>query len=924
MIGDSITHNLDLPPYKAVWKKFYAPRHALNLGYSGARTENILWNLQNGELENQSPKVAVLLIGTNNSDDANYPVVHTPEEIAEGTQAIVGLLRKRLPQTHLLLLRIFPRTNVYKDGDRERGSARRRALVNQRASELVARLADGKRVHYLDVNHVFLRLDGSIDPDLMPDLLHPSLKGALAWARAMEPKLSELMGDKCKDSGLTSNLVPVPKLEEDCYDWYARHAAVLKVKDRLDPKVDIGPQFLRPDGELPRELMSDFCHPTEQGYAIWAAALRPLLVSATGGTVPLIFDTDMGNDVDDALALALIHTFERHGECRLIAVTLTKDHPYAAPFVDLLNTFYGRGEIPIGVVRGGVTVGEDKYLRQLACAEDNGRPRYPHKLRDGSEAPEATMLLRRVLAAQADGSVVIVQVGFSTNLARLLDSKPDGASRLDGKTLVRRKVRLLSAMAGSFASAPGERFKEFNVATDVASAKKLFQQWPTPIVVSGFEVGDAILYPHRSIEQDYNYVPHHPVAEAYKLYIKMPYDRPTWDLTSVLYAVRSERCPFGLSLPGRVIVEDDGATRFQAEEGGPHRYLTVSREKARDLRDAFAYLCSEPPAAVTERQMKEAEADRRRKFRSTRTTPETRVQLENQSLRLDFDPRTSGTDYNYIWLRRPGTERWERVHNFGVDVGSYDSDGQQEMNCIGMDLSLERTGRTMRVTYPSPLVQYRQFDDRIGAREVVRKYPDFTVEEARRLVHADASVEFRYEIDPQRPSFVLSGRVLHGRICSVVYIIDALWTDNHFLPTHELVEGLPEYDPSRPEEKKACAQVPIEKVRYAIFYRRDGEGVPFALLPLVPDRARVCNYFDNWKCLYDFHTSELNQQFVPDNPPVTVANDTGYITSPRADGTLVPVRVAFFPELGWGQGGKGDELRERIVRSVKQAYRATW
>jgi inosine-uridine nucleoside N-ribohydrolase len=655
-----------------------------------------------------------------------------------------------------------------------------------------------------------------------------------------------------------------------------------------------------------------------------ASLLIGLTFSATAGTVPLIFDTDMGNDVDDALALGLIHAFQRRGDCRLIAVTLSKDHRYAAPFVDLVNTFYGCGEIPIGVVRGGVTLGKGDYLRQLACAEDDGQPRYPHKLREGSEATEATALLRRALAAQADGSVVIVQAGFSTNLARLLDSKPDDVSPLDGKTLARRKVRLLSAMAGNFAPAPGERFKDFNLATDVASAKKVFQQWPTPIVVSGFEVGNAILYPHRSIEQDYRYVPHHPLAEAYKLYMKMPYDRPTWDLTSVLYAIRLDKSSFGLSGPGRVLVEDDGVTRFQAEKGGLHRYLTVSREQALRVRDAFADLCSEPPAGVTERQKREAEAARRQKLYSTSTAPEKRVQLGNQNLRLDFDPRTSGTDYNYIWVRRPGTDRWERVHNFGVDVGSFDSIDEREMNCIGINLSLQRVGRTMTVTYPAPLVQYRQFDDRIGTPELVRKYPEFTADEVRRLVHADASIEFRYEIDPQRPSFVVSGRVLQGRISTIVYIVDALWTDNHFLPTHELVEGQPEYDPSRPEGKKACAQVPIEKVRYAIFYRRDGEGVPFALLPMLPDRARVCNYFDNWKCLYDFRTSELNQQFVPDDPPVSGANDTGYITSPRADGTLAPVRVVFFPELGWGQGGKGSELRERIVRSLKQSYPASW
>jgi lysophospholipase L1-like esterase len=433
LIGDSITHNLDLPAFKEVWEKFYAPRRALDLGYSGARTENILWNLQNGELENQSPKVAVLLIGTNNSDDANYPVVHTPEQIAAGTKAIVDLIRGKSPQTHVLLLRIFPRTNVYRNGTAERGSARQRAIVNRRASELVARLADGKRVHFLDVNHVFLRLDGSIDPEMMPDLLHPSPKGALAWARAMEPRLAELMGDKSRDDAPATNtaLLPAPKLEDDSYDWYARHAAVLDAKQRVNPEivmigdsithfwsgppesalkngpktwqdlfgerrvlnlgfgwdrtqnvlwrldhgefdglhprwvvlnigtnnfsgtaharentpaeiadairailirirskspqtaivlmgvlprgakatdpvrakiaalnrllpevckapgitfVDIGPRFLQPDGELPRELMGDFCHPREKGYTIWASALKPLIEAQTPET----------------------------------------------------------------------------------------------------------------------------------------------------------------------------------------------------------------------------------------------------------------------------------------------------------------------------------------------------------------------------------------------------------------------------------------------------------------------------------------------------------------------------------------------------------------------------------------------------------------------------------------------------------------
>jgi lysophospholipase L1-like esterase len=205
MIGDSITQGLEDPAFASVWQSFYAPRNALNLGHSGARTENILWNLTHGELDNQSPKVVTLLIGTNNSDDANYPTVHIAEQIAAGTAAIINLLRAKFPDAKILLLRIFPRSNVYQRPDgSERGSARKRSETNSRAGELVAALADNEHVFYLDVNSVFLRPDGSIDPQLMPDLLHPSPAGALAWARAMEPHLARLLGDRPRSNEAVS------------------------------------------------------------------------------------------------------------------------------------------------------------------------------------------------------------------------------------------------------------------------------------------------------------------------------------------------------------------------------------------------------------------------------------------------------------------------------------------------------------------------------------------------------------------------------------------------------------------------------------------------------------------------------------------------------------------------------------------------
>jgi inosine-uridine nucleoside N-ribohydrolase len=642
------------------------------------------------------------------------------------------------------------------------------------------------------------------------------------------------------------------------------------------------------------------------------AALRP----GAGAPVPLIFDTDMGNDVDDVLALGLIHGLQNHDKCKLLAVTLSKDNRYAAPFVDLVNTFYGRGDVPVGVVRDGKTPDDGNFLRALATAQDNGHARYPHKLRDGHDAPEATALLLYGGAGPHDGSVVIVQVGFSTNLARLLDSTPDGVSPLSGEALVRRKVRLLSVMAGNFApGAKADRFREYNVATDVGAAQKVFHSWPTPIVFSGFEVGDAIRYPSRSIVQDYAYVPHHPLAAAYKLYGKMPYDRPTWDLTSVLYAVYPDKNFFGLSAQGRVVVADDGTTRFQVQPDGPHRYLTVTPEQTARARDAFAGLCSERPRGMLEREKQWAEAARKIKVRSTRSQPEARVALENDSLRLDFDPRASDTAYNYLWLRRPRTDRWERVYNFGVDVHAPEANDQRDINCVGLGLSLRREGQAIRVAYPRPLIQYRQFDEKIGTAELLRKYPDLSADDKRGLVHADAAIEFRYELDPGRPSFVVSGKVTQGRVNLAIYIVNGLWTDNRAQPTHECIEGRPEYDIARPEAA-ACREAQIEKVRYIIFYRQDGEGVPFAMLPLSPERASVSNFYDNWKCLYDFRASALNQQFIPEDPPITGSNDVGYNATPRADGTIAAVRFVFFPELSWKQGGKGAALRERIIMAI--------
>jgi inosine-uridine nucleoside N-ribohydrolase len=320
----------------------------------------------------------------------------------------------------------------------------------------------------------------------------------------------------------------------------------------------------------------------------------PTSPTAQAQVVPLLFDTDMGNDVDDALALGVIHALADRGECELLAVTLTKDNPLCAPFVDLVNTFFGRGEVPIGIVRNGMTPDDSRFL-QLAEVKDDGQLRYPHDLRAGDEAMEATTLLRRTLAAQSDGSVVIVQVGFSTNLAALLDTPPDEHSALDGRRLVAAKVKLVSAMAGAFPPDGRQPAPEYNVRIDPTAARKLCSEWPTPIVFSGYEIGDAIRYPAVSIENDFGYAQHHPLQEAYQRYKSTPHERPCWDLTSVLYAVRPNRGYFDLSRPGHVVVDDESRTIFTTAGDGRHRYLRVDASQTVRVKEALVQLASQPP-----------------------------------------------------------------------------------------------------------------------------------------------------------------------------------------------------------------------------------------------------------------------------------------------------------------------------------------
>ena len=377
------------------------------------------------------------------------------------------------------------------------------------------------------------------------------------------------------------------------------HSNVMNVASKRDP------DMRRKSSRVPAAT-SAFGFRTSDFLRASGFGLRPLLFACSlvafctrlcactvsAAPVRVIFDTDVGNDVDDVLALSVLHALQSRGECELLAVTITKPDELAGPFVNAVNTFYGQPGIPIGFTHSGLTNEPSKFL-PLAEVKDGKKLRYPHRLKRSSDAPEATALLRKILSRQPDRSVVLVQVGYFSNFAALLDTAGDASSPLTGRQLVQQKVKLLSVMAGSFQT--NRHDLEYNVVQDLPASKRLARDWPTPIVWSGFEIGIALPYPAISIERDFDYVAHHPAAEAYCLYNPPPHERPTWDLTSVLYAVYPDRGYFDLSPPGTVTVEPDGFTRFTPGGSGRDRYLILSRIQGARVKEALVQLASQPP-----------------------------------------------------------------------------------------------------------------------------------------------------------------------------------------------------------------------------------------------------------------------------------------------------------------------------------------
>jgi purine nucleosidase len=299
--------------------------------------------------------------------------------------------------------------------------------------------------------------------------------------------------------------------------------------------------------------------------------------------VKIIFDTDMSGDCDDVGALAVLNKLADFGECELLACVINdKDKNKAiAAAIDVINTYYGRPNIPIGTYQGPGYDADSKYTAGL-------RDEFPHTAKPDDQMPKAVDVYRKTLAAQPDGSVKIVSVGMLINLRNLLESGPDAASPLKGADLVKKKVKQLVVMGGAYPSGSEWNFSGFNSGPDT---KYVVENWTSPILFSGFEIGAAI-----GTSKKLSIAPaNNPVRRAYELFNGLA-GRQSWDLTAALAAVRPTYLYWDVSPVGSCVVTPDGKNTWSTTPRD-QTYLLVKTPPS-DIAAILDDLITIPPRAV--------------------------------------------------------------------------------------------------------------------------------------------------------------------------------------------------------------------------------------------------------------------------------------------------------------------------------------
>lgn len=298
------------------------------------------------------------------------------------------------------------------------------------------------------------------------------------------------------------------------------------------------------------------------GVSGWSLTLSNIVDDSS--KVKIIFDTDMGGDYDDVGALGMLHALEKRGEIEILATVSSNLYPLSVPAIEIINSYYGRPDIPIGMPVGK---GYYQHSRELHY-QDSLMQTYPDLYKQPLRIVDAVDVYRQVLADQPDESVVIVTVGFTTNMKNLLQSKPDQYSELTGKQLVAKKVKSWVAMGGGFP----EGF-EVNIKRDAVASQYAIDNWPTQIVFSGFEIGNKISTGLDLIE---NGPEDSPIRYVYQIGIGIrPNDaqgRKSWDQTALLVAARGYDPYYDINR-GWFVTRESGHNGWKDDPKGSHLHL---------------------------------------------------------------------------------------------------------------------------------------------------------------------------------------------------------------------------------------------------------------------------------------------------------------------------------------------------------------
>ena len=296
----------------------------------------------------------------------------------------------------------------------------------------------------------------------------------------------------------------------------------------------------------------------------------------------VILDTDIGSSTDDLFALEMLYRYDQAERCKLLGVVVNRMGEENAAVADVMNTYFGHENLPIGLVRNGLQdpkVWID-YKALPTYTDENGEPMFRRSLSDYSTLPDGWQLYRRLLASQPDHSVSICSVGFVACLSQLLTSEGDAYSELNGVELVRQKVKRLYIMGGVFGTSEEP---DFNFLQGIDFASTFFNLWPSDVdmVFSPMEAGEKVEYTPEQVIADIDWTDIHPIKQVY-LTCNCNTGQRMWDPMAVIQAVEGDNL-FPMSERGTVTFTSKGQTLFSPSPTGNCRYQTAIPDETADI-----------------------------------------------------------------------------------------------------------------------------------------------------------------------------------------------------------------------------------------------------------------------------------------------------------------------------------------------------